>query len=160
MRIHTSLPVAFLSLGMLASAGCTDHMPELTAPETTASALLAPTEASYQQNNTGQATFGNLIAALNNITLNINNLEALNDLTIQDVRVISADNLLRGANINALNNALNQNDVDINVLRDFLNNSVNNNTVIVRDVLDVGNINVDDVIAISVLSGEVTVFTM
>lgn len=157
MRVRALLPVTALGLAMTAGA-CSD-VP--LAPE--AAALQVP-EASFQRQNanTGQATFGNLIAALNNITVNINELEALNDLTVADVRVVNVEDVLNGNNVEALNNALNNNDVDINVLRDFLNNSLNDNTVVVNDVLDIQGVLVQDVIAldVNVLTGQVTVFEL
>ena len=153
MRVRTLLPIAALVLGI---GACSDQ------GDITGSQLRAPesAELARQNPNTGQATFGNLIAALNNVAVNINNLEALNDLTVADVRVVNVEDLLNGNNVEALNNALNNNDVDVNVLRDFLNNSVNDNVVIVNDVLEIGDVLVTDVIALNVnlLSGQVTVF--
>ena len=103
---------------------------------------------------TGQVTYGNLIAALNNINVQINNLEALNDLTVDRVRVVSADNLLQDGNIQALNNALNRNETEILNLRDVLND---NN--IIQEALNNNNVAVNDVVAIDVLSGgDVVVF--
>lgn len=103
-----------------------------------------------------QANFGNLIAALNNVNVEINNLEALNNLTIQDVRVVNVEDVLNGNNVNALNN----NDVDVAVLQDFLNNSLNNNNVeILNDALNNNNVLITDVVAIDVLSGgDIVVF--
>jgi hypothetical protein len=104
-----------------------------------------------QQKQGGQVTQGNLIAALNNINLEIDRLNALNDLTITDVRVVNVEDVAN--NNRALNNALNRNDVD--VLRNFLNNSLNNNNVeILNDALNNNNVNVSDVVAINVLSGD------
>lgn len=102
----------------------------------------------------GQATFGNLIAALNNVNVQIRNLEALNDLTVEDVRVVDVDDVLNGNNIEALNNSLNRNNVDVDVLR----NALNNNEVIKNSLNNV-NVAVNDVVAIDVLSGgDVVVF--
>lgn len=108
----------------------------------------------------GQATFGNLIAALNNISVQIDRLNALNDLTIGDINVVNVEDVLNGNNVQALNNALNRNDVDITVLRDFLNNSLNNlNVQILNDALNNLNVAVGQVVAIDVLSGgDVNVF--
>ena len=105
------------------------------------------------QEQGGQATFGNLIAALNNINVQIANLEALNDLIdigeidIEDVdvNVVRVGDVLSGNNIRALNNALNRNDVDINILRNVLTNFLNDNDI---DIVITG-----DVIAVNVLSG-------
>lgn len=117
--------------------------------------VLAAAPAVSAQQNSEQATFGNLVAALNNISAQIDNLEALNDLTVEDVRVVSADNLLRGANVEALNNALNRNNVEVLRLRDVLNDNE-----IIKNALNNNNVAVNDVVAIDVLSGgEVVVFT-
>lgn len=114
-----------------------------------------PSQVRAQDNTAGQATFGNLIAALNNVSVQINNLEALNNIDVRRVRVVSADNLLRGANIEALNNALNRNEVEIVTLR----NTLNNNRVL-NDFLKNNNVLISDVIAIDVLSGgEIVIFT-
>ena len=132
-----------LAAGVTAGA----MMLSLTGP-----AFAAPTQA----NQTGQATFGNLIAALNNVNVEINNLEALNNLTIQDVRVVNVENVLNGNNVNALNN----NDVDVAILQDFLNNNLNNNNVeILNNALNNNNVAITDVVAIDVLSGgDIVVF--
>lgn len=96
----------------------------------------------------GQATFGNLIAALNNIAVEINELEALNGLTVKDVQVVNISDLLKGNNVEALNNALNRNNVEVA----RLTNVLNNNTVL-TDFLKNNNIAVSRVVAIDVLSG-------
>lgn len=102
----------------------------------------------------GQATFGNLIAALNNIAVEIDELNALNDLTIEDVQVVNVEDVLNGNRVNALNNALNRNNVEILNLRNVLNNNE-----IIKNVLNNNNIALDDVVAIDVLSGgDVVVF--
>ena len=164
MRIRTSLPVAFLSIGILGSAACSEQGTDITAPEK--AALEAPSAASFQQQNVGQATFGNLIAALNNITANINNLQVLSDLidagdiNVEDVNValVNVDDVR--VNVNALNNALNRNDVDIDALQNFLNNVDITITYVLTNVLTNADILVTDVIAIEVdlLSGDITVF--
>ena len=103
-----------------------------------------------------QVTVGNLIAALNNVNVQITRLEALNDLTIQDVRLVNVRDVLNDANIQAFNNALNRNNVEILNLRNVLNdnevikNALNNNQVPIA---------VGQVVAIDVLSGgDVIVF--
>jgi hypothetical protein len=106
------------------------------------------------QQQARQATFGNLIAALNNLAVEIQELEALNDLTIGDVRLVNVSDLLNGNNVEALNNALNRNKTEVA----RLTNVLNNNTVL-TDFLKNNNIAVSRVIAIDVLSGGgVTVF--
>ncbi len=102
-----------------------------------------------------QITFGNLIAALNNIAVQIRNLEALNNLTVEDVRVVNVENVLNGTNAEVLNNALNRNNVEILTLR----NTLNNNDII-RNVLTNNNVAIGQVVAIEVLSGgDVIIFS-
>jgi hypothetical protein len=111
-------------------------------------------EAQQDRQQAGQVNAGQLISALNNISVQINRLNALNDLTVQNVRVVNVEDVLRGANIEALNNALNRNNVEILNLRNVLNN----NTVI-QDVLNNADINISRVVSIDVLSGgDVIVF--
>jgi hypothetical protein len=108
------------------------------------------------QDQVGQITTGNLIAALNNVNVEIGELNALNDLTIGDINIVNVEDVLNNARI--LNNSrfLNR----IRILQDFLNNSLNNNNVeILNDVLNNNNIAISDVVAIDVLSGgDVNVF--
>jgi hypothetical protein len=128
-------------------------------------AVGAPAEAAAQQQQVGQATFGNLIAALNNINAQV---RALENVDINEIRVVSADNLARGANVEALNNALNRNNVQILNLRNVLNNSLNDNEVLrnaLQNALQNANIEVNPdvfiqrVVAIEVLrTGDVIVF--
>lgn len=102
----------------------------------------------------GQVTVGNLIAALNNIAVQINNLEALNDLTVQDVQVVNVNDVLNNNNVEAFNNALNRNNVEIITLRNTLNNNE-----IIKNVLNNNNVEIGQVVAIDVLSGgDVIVF--
>ncbi len=107
-----------------------------------------------QQQTTRQATVGNLIAALNNISVEIGQLNALNNLTVGDVRLVNVDNVLNNNNVRAFNNALNRNNVEILNLRNVLNNNE-----IIKNVLNNAKINISRVVAIDVLSGgDVIVF--
>lgn len=111
-------------------------------------ALAQPTQA----NDTAQINTGTLISALNNINAEINNLEALNNLTVEDVQVVDVDNVLNNNNVQALNNSLNNNDVD--ALQNFLNDNE-----VIKNALNNNNVTVDDVVAVDVLSdGSVVVF--
>jgi hypothetical protein len=117
---------------------------------------VAPTASAQPENR--QATFGNLIAALNNINVQIDRLNVLSNITADNFQVVNVENVLSGNNIQALNNALNRNEVDI--LTNFLNNVLNNpNCSVValcnslNNVLQNADIVVSDVIAINVLSG-------
>ncbi len=103
-----------------------------------------------RQNNNGQAAIGNLIAALVNAQVG--------DITIGDVDVtlVDASNVLRGADINVLNNALNALNVQIlndsNVIQNVLNN--------LNVQLDL-DLTLDDVIvAVDVLSGDLVVLVL
>jgi hypothetical protein len=116
--------------------------------------IAGPALAQTQDNEVRQVTFGNLIAALNNINVEINNLQALNDLTITDVRVVNVEDVLNDNNVRAFNNALNRDEVDIAVLQNFLNNSLNDNVVTIREVLSNNNVAIGEVVAIDVLSGD------
>jgi hypothetical protein len=107
-----------------------------------------PTQASAQQQQVEQITVGNLIAALNNINANIQDVRALNNLTIENVRIVNVENVLNNNNVRAFNNALNRNEVEINVLRDFLNNNE-----ILNNALNNNNVAIGQVVAIDVLSG-------
>lgn len=148
MRIHTSLPVAFLSIGILASAACSDQSAEITAPE--AAALEAPAAASFQRQNVQQITQGTLIAALNNVNVNIQDFIDIDNLTIQDIQVVNVENVLN--NNNVLNNSRFLN--NITILQDFLNNSLNNlNVQILNNALNNNDVVISDVVAIDVLSG-------
>ena len=101
-----------------------------------------------------QNTVGNLIAALNNIAVQITNLNALNDLTVEDVQVVNVEDVLNGNNVEAFNNALNRNNVEIIELQNTLNNNE-----IVKNVLNNNNVAIGEVVAIDVLSGgDVIVF--
>ena len=98
-------------------------------------AVAQPTQA----NETAQINQGNLISALNNVNAEINNVEALNDLTVNDVQVVNVEdavnnnnvlnNVLRNADVDALQNFLTENDV--------LNEALNQNDVAVEDVVAV-----------------------
>lgn len=112
--------------------------------------LTAASPALAQDNRVPQVNQGNLISALNNINANINDvIDVTDSLNNVDVRVVDVDNVAN--NNNVLNNALNRNDVDINVLRDFLNESINNN--VLGQALQNADVNVSDVVAVDVLSG-------
>lgn len=102
-----------------------------------------------------QATFGNLIAALNNIAVQI---DALNNIDIQnvDITVVDIDNLnLTVQQVDVLNNFLNNNQVEILELQNVLNNNT-----FLNNFLNNANILITDVVAIDVLSGgDLVIFT-
>jgi hypothetical protein len=97
------------------------------------------------------------IRTLNNIAVQINELNALNDLTVQDVRLVNVENVLN--NNRAFNNALNRNNVEIITLRNVLNNLTIQDCAVlscidvtVTDFLNDNNVAINDVVAISVLA--------
>ncbi len=121
----------------------------------TAPAALAQTSQVDQDLRVNQ---GNLVSALNNVDAEVGALNVLNDLTVNDVRVVNVEDSVN--NNRVLNNVLNNNQTDVAVLQDFLNNSANNNNVeILNDALDNNDVNVEDVVAVDVLSdGTVVLF--
>jgi hypothetical protein len=118
---------------------------------------LTPVNAAAKQQN-DQGNFGNLISALNNVNVQTG-----------DVNVVAVDlsNVLRGANINALNNALNKNNIelftgadsDVVDIQDFLNGL--DIDVNIQNVLNDLSVTVDDVlVAVNVLTGQVFVLVL
>lgn len=110
-------------------------------------AFAAPASAqaqNQQDQEAAQVNAGNLISALNNINANIQDVQALNDLTVSDVQVVNVQDVLN--NTKAFNKAL-QN-ADIKALTEFLNNNQ-----VLNDALNQNNVAVSDVVAVSVLSG-------
>ncbi len=117
--------------------------------------VAVPSTSAAQTQKSGQVTRGNVIAALNNIDAQITKLNALNNLTISQVRVVNVQNLFNKNNVNVLNRALNRNRTKILNLRNVLNNNE-----VIKNALNSNNVALDRVIAINVLSGGggVTVF--
>ena len=153
MRIHKAPLMAAVVAVTLGATACSEDSATLTAPE----------EASFQQTAT-QATFGNLIAALNNINAQIIALNNL-DVDIGDITVVSIGDItvtLTDVQVRVLNNVLNNNNVQVNigVLQNFLNNSNIDVAIEIRDFLNRNQINIEDVVAINVLSGgDLIIFT-
>lgn len=104
------------------------------------------------QPSADQVSFGTLISALNNIAVQVERIDALNDLTVENVRVVNVQDTLNGNRVRALNNALR--DAYIDALQNFLNDNE-----IIKDSLNNNDVAISDVVAVSVLSGgEVVVF--
>ena len=118
-------------------------------------AVAVPSTATAQTQKGGQVTRGNVISALNNINAQIHKLNALNHLTVSQVRVVNVQDLFNGNNVKALNNALNNNHTQILNLRNVLNNNE-----VIKNALNSNNVALDRVVAVNVLSGGggVTVF--
>ena len=118
-------------------------------------ALAIPNNAQAQQQNVGQAAFGNLIAALNNINAQVRALENV-DVEVEDVQVVNIGDIEDNLNenqIEVLNNALQNADID--ALQNFLNNND-----VLNDALNENNIQISDVVAVNVLSGgDIVIYT-
>jgi len=102
---------------------------------------VASVPAQAQNQGNAQGTAGNLIAALNNINVQTG-----------DITVIDGD-VLRNVNVNALNNALNRNNIEL-----FSGDDADLVDLDVQDVLNDLNIdvNVEDVtVLVNVLSGQI-----
>lgn len=84
--------------------------------------------------------------------MQIDRVDALNDVTVEDVQVVNVEDSLNGNRVRALNNALR--DADIDALQEFLNDNE-----IIKDSLNNNDIALNEVLAISVLDGgDVVVF--
>ena len=82
--------------------------------------------------------------------MQIGDVTALNDLTIQDVQVVNVEDVLNNSNV--LTNVLR--DANVQVLQDFLNDSLNDNNVeIIKNALNNNDVLISDVVAVNVLSG-------
>ncbi|MDQ3608724.1 MAG: hypothetical protein M3459_07475, partial [Actinomycetota bacterium] len=66
-------------------------------------AVAAPAVA---QQGAQQVSFGKLTSALNNVAVQVDRVNALNDLTVEDVQVVNVEDSLNGNRVRALNNAL------------------------------------------------------
>lgn len=112
--------------------------------------LMAVPNSAQAQQQGGQANFGNLIAALNNVNAQV---QALQDAEINEneVQVVYLRDLnIEDNQVETLNNAFQNAEID--VLRDAIegNNTLNNS---------LNNIQISDVVAVDVLSGgEVVVY--
>jgi len=101
----------------------------------------------------GQANFGNLVAALNNISAQIQQIQALNNVNVVDV--VDANQIASGNNIQVLNEAIKHNKVNIVKLRNVLNKNE-----VVKNALNNNNVSLNDVVSVDVLSGgNIVVFT-
>ena len=62
-------------------------------------------------------SFGTLISAINSASAHNAKLTAMTDLTAANVQLVNVEDLLKGENVEALNNALTKNEADITTLR-------------------------------------------
>ena len=93
------------------------------------------------------------MAALNNISAQIQQLQALNNVNVVDV--VDASDIASGNNVQVLNDAIKHDKVDIVKLHSVLNKNE-----VVKNALNKNNVSVNRVVAVSVLSGgDIVVFS-
>lgn len=99
-------------------------------------------------------TFGSLMIALKDVGAQIDELQALSNLTAEGVQVVNVEGLLQGASLEVLNNTVDEREAEIRTLKDALSG----NEVIMSALSD-NNVAIEDVVAVDVLrQGEVVVF--
>lgn len=110
--------------------------------------LFAVPNSAQAQQQQGQANFGNLVAALNNVNAQVQALQEaeINENNVHIVDIEEIYNNLNENQVETLNNAFRDADVDVltNAVQDneTLNNSLNDN-----------NVQASDVVAVDVASG-------
>ena len=102
----------------------------------------------------GQGTYENMIAALANLSAEVEQLTAMTDLTVNNVRLFDADYLASGQDPAALDQAVAMHGEQIQYVQSTLANHE-----IVRTVLEMVNIPVESVVAIDTLeAGDVAIY--
>lgn len=152
MKFNIATPAFALAAALSVGACASDNA---VAPEPASEQQTALLETQSARNNAGQATFGNLIAALNNIAVQIN---ALNNVDVRniDITLVDIDDVtVNVRQVDILNNVLNNNNVEILNLQNVLSNNT-----FLNNFLNNANILITDVVAIDVLSGgDLVIFT-
>jgi hypothetical protein len=102
----------------------------------------------------GQGTYENMIAALGNLGAELEQLTAMTELTLTNVRIFDAEYLASGQDPAALDQAVALHGEEIQYLQSTLANHE-----VVRTVLDTVNIPVERVVAIDMLdAGDVAIY--
>jgi hypothetical protein len=102
----------------------------------------------------GQGTYENMIAALGNLDAEIQQLNAITEMSVTDVRIFDADYLASGQDPAVLDQAVAMHGSEIKSVQSTLANHE-----IVRTVLDAVNIPVESVVALDTLDGgEVAIY--
>jgi hypothetical protein len=102
----------------------------------------------------GQGSYENMIAALDNLGAELEQLNAMTDLTATNVRLFDADYLASGRDPAALDQAVAMHGEQIQYVQSTLANHE-----IVRTVLDMVNIPVESVVAVDTLdAGDVAIY--
>ncbi len=102
----------------------------------------------------GQGTYENMIAALDNLGAELEQLNAMTDLTVTNVRLFDAEYLASGQDPTALGQAVAMHGQEIQYVQSTLANHE-----IVRTVLDMVNVPVESVVAVDTLpEGDVAIY--
>jgi hypothetical protein len=102
----------------------------------------------------GQGTYENMIAALDNLSAEIEQLNAMTEMSVTDVRLFDAEYLASGQDPAALDQAVAMHGQEIRYVQSTLANHE-----IVRAVLDMVNIPVESVVAIDTRdTGDVVIY--
>jgi hypothetical protein len=102
----------------------------------------------------GQGTYENMIAALGNLGAEIEQLSAMTDLTVTNVRLFDAGYLASGHDTTALDQAVAMHGEEIQYVQSTLANHE-----IVRTVLEAMHIPIERVVAVDVLdAGDVAIY--
>ena len=119
---------------------------------TTVLAYQPPVIPAVQQE--GQGTYENMVAALDNLGAEIEQLNAMTDLTVTNVRLFDADYLASGQDPAALDQAVALHGEEIQYVQSTLANHE-----VVRTVLDMVQIPVERVVAVDALdAGDVAIY--
>jgi hypothetical protein len=154
IRLASVLGAGILMLGVPAVT-FVGRIPLASAQTPTPTPIPTPAQTPTPTPTQTQYTKDNIIAALNNIAVAIGELNALNNLTVEDVQVVNVKDVLNKADIKILNDAIKNNKTQIVTLKGVLNKND-----IIKNALNNNNVVVNDVIAIDVLSGgDVVIFT-
>jgi len=102
----------------------------LTALATAAAVAIATPSISQAQDTTTKKTsagevalkpnFGSLISAINSSSAQSEKLKAMTEVTAANVELVNVEELLKGENVEALQNALKKNEADLTTLRTTL----------------------------------------
>ena len=102
----------------------------------------------------GQGTYENMIAALDNLGAEVEQLHAMTDLTVTNVRLFDADYLASAHDPAALDQAVAMHGQEIQYVQSTLANHE-----VVRTVLEMVNIPVESVVAVDTLeAGDVAIY--
>lgn len=112
-------------------------------------AFAIPNQSLAQEQATEEATVENLVAALNNTSVEISELDSLDALAAEDVQVVNVEDVLQGENTDSLNSALDRDEVEIVELEEAITANEVISTVLTTHEVDVA---VADIVAIDVLS--------